>query len=104
MKTYSIKEQDEFRSKNRGSSEVFAEFCRRNGYLDWPDGFDFVSRVELNEDQIVIIRRMLKAMQKFQFALKELHAILPEGSYTQIFGNWNLLKIGIVEKELEERD
>jgi hypothetical protein len=103
MKTYSPKEQQEFRTNNRKESQVFADFQIRNN-LDWPDGFDFNSSVELNEDQIEKVRYMLCIMMLFRDALKELHEKLPEGTYTQIFGDWNLLRIGVIKEELEEEN
>lgn len=98
MKTYSIKELAEFRSKNREQSKLFAEFCEKNK-LDWPNGFDFSSQVELNEWQLEKVGFMLCAMKIFQEAEKGLREVLPENTYTQIFGDWNILMIGVIQKE-----
>lgn len=103
MKTYSIKELAEFRSKNREQSKLFAEFREKNR-LDWPDGFDFSSQVELNEWQLEKVRFMLCAMKIFQEAEKDLREVLPENTYTQIFGDWNILLIDLVREELETSD
>jgi hypothetical protein len=95
---YSVKEQDQFRHRNRANlTGKEAEICK-----DWPEKSDVLSDFPLSEEQLALVGTALTALNQFSTAQKELLKGLPENAYIQIFGDWNLLKIGYWIKNEEE--
>lgn len=90
MRRYTPAEQKRFRSclKGDGLDDIDSGI-----YVAWPAGQNFVSEIDLTEEQMRKVGRLLTAMREFHLAERDLLESLPSGCSAQCFGDWNLLRI-----------
>lgn len=64
----------------------------------YPEGEVYSPDFKLTPKQSQAAHELLKAGVALHEKTQELQKLLPYNSYSQFFGNWNILKIKLVEK------